>query len=715
MLQVNFRNVVSSEELVNTIVLNDSAYSESSTVFMDKQDAPRKHDLVWVTIADPNGGYMLQRWMYVEQVLYLDYVDPIVRNAQGAPVTDSEGNTLRESLRDMPGVVRVILREHKHGLMLSRANNYYNIPNLLRYAIPNYANLYEEYDLNRMLWPDIEQFLSHYLVGLEATEEERPPVTPVNLYWRGLLLADCLDDLLVNFACRLVEQPLIIPSPEYFETADFRNQEFLEVQPQLSKLVWKRRRFIDLPPTIKYDTLMYPEETAEYRQAQIDNVQILFAAPNNRDFQDTSEGVGGSDINITASAYIDNFITCDKAIVGGDYTNLREYIRQTNINKYLYYAFSTKRLPESFLMDYDWSKITYTFSDTYDIVVEHIPREHSRPMYTPPITRSETYVGRIATISYNFITLTDIRNMSEPNRGILPKDFVEIPITPAQALDHSNVGKDLTFRVENNTISLVSTSSLFSPLSDSDAVLPLFNGVEVNQVTHTIEYLNYECPDEAIAFGSDEIYDYKFHSVTFNTLIPTDSQNSFTYDLEVVSGQYWIFKRPEYLYWAKVRFEIKATLEEILEYLTADPYFAPMGEVYVEASAKFWFNNFRFVDLFMTFTPGPTRIKWVAVPSQPNNTHSFTPGSWGKFVPYISPDVNSRWFTGPNDFVPPESQSFPYTFPLPERPVTAVANLVPFFGTVGFSYNNLFQELSLRYIRNHLETFPAQVSLGFVP
>ena len=713
MLQVNFKNVVASEDLVNTIVLNDSAYSESSTVFMDKQLAPRKHDLVWVTIADPNGGYMLQRWMYVEQVLYLDYVDPIVRNAQGAPVMDNEGNTLRESLHDKPGVVRVILREHKHCLMLSRATDYYNIPNLLRYAIPNYANLYEPYDMNRMLWPDIEQFISHGLIGLDAQESERPPITPVNLYWRGLLLADCLDDLLINFACRVVEQSLYPPSPEFFETADFRSQEFIEAQPQFSRLTWKKRRFIDLPPTIKYDTLMYPEETADYRQAQMDNTQIFFATLNNRDFQYEAGASTTQD-----NRYINNFINCDKAIVGGDYTELREYIRRSNINKHLYYAFTTKRLPVSFLINYDWSKIQYIFSNTYDIVVEHIPREQVRPMYVPPIVRSETYVGRIESIGSTTIVLTDIRNMTRPNNNIYLRDFVEIP--NSVPLDYSNTGKDLTFRVENNTISLVSTSSVFSPLSDSDGLPPLFDGDEVNAVIHTIVGLNYECPDEAIAFGSDEIYDYKFHSYSLNPLMSSDQENVFTYDIETFPGQYWIFKRPEYLYWAKVRFEIKASLEEIIEYLSDNPLFSPMGPTYVEASAKFWHNNFRFIDLYLSFSPGPTRIKWVYVTTKPNNTHSFTApgtpfGTWGKFVPYISPDVNTKWFSGPNDFVPPENQAMPYTFPLPERPVTSVASLVPFYGQVGFNYNNLTQELSLRYIRNHLETFEAQVSLGFVP
>lgn len=715
MLQVNFKPVVSSESLINSIVINDSAYSDSSVVYMDKALAPRKHELVWVTISDPVDGYMLKRWMYVEQVLYFDYVDPLERDITGQVLLDGEGNAIRKSLREQPGVVKIVLKEHKHALMLSKAQDYYNIPNLLRYTIPNHANLYEEYDLNRLLWPDLEEFLSEYNIALIASEDERPPIVPVNLYWRGLMLADCLDDLLINFSSRVVEQSIITPANDFFETSNFRDQEFVEGLPTLSNLIWKRRRFFDLPNNIKYDTLLYPEESQEYRQQQIESLDIRFSVVNNtRDFQSPSNAFSSS----TVIPPFRNVIYCDKAINGADYTELREYLRQSHINKFMYYGFTTKRLPESFLMDYDWSKIEYVFADTYNIKVEHHPREQPRKLYTPPIVRSETYRGRIESMTASTIVLKDIVNLSEPNKNIYLRPLVELPF---QGLDYSNIGKDLTFKVENNTMSVVSTSSLFSPISDSDGVLPLFDGSEVDSITHTIEYLNYACTDAAIAFGSDTIYDYEFDSYEINSLAGVN-ENSFTYDIEVQPSQYWFFVRPEYQYWAKVRFRLKATLSEIIQYLTDSIFFSPMGTEYINASANYWYNNFRFVDLYLTFTPGPTRIKWIFSSQKPTNTQtqpvagSFSPfGSWGRFIPYISPDVNSNWFSGPDDFVPPESAAFPYSFPLPDRPVTAVANLVPFYGKVGLNYSALVEELALRYIRNHLETFPALISLGFAP
>jgi hypothetical protein len=702
MLQVNFQNVVASDTLINTIILTDGAYSEQSVVYMEKALAPRKHDLVWVTIADPNGGYMLRRWMYVEQVLYTDYSDPILRTASGNPVLDSEGRTLTNSLRDKPGFVKIILREHKHGLMLSKATDYYNIPNLLRYATPNNANLYEEYDLNRMLWPDIENFISHYSIKLNAPESLRPPLVPINLLWRGLLLADCLDDLLNNFACRVVEQVLVVPDEVFFEDADFRNIEFMEDLEILTNLNWKKRRFVDLPPSIKYDTLMYPESSTEERILEQDSVQLYIGTLNNRDFQDA----GGSDqvLNPVFSPFY-----CDKALVGADYTELRQYVRETHINKHLYYGFTTKRLPETFLQDYDWSKIQYVFGDTYDIVVEHHPREQHGLLMNTPITRSETYVGRITSMTQYGVTLTDVRNLTAPNKNVYLRDFVTIQVS---GLDHTNIGKDLTFKVENNTLSLVSTSSLFSPFSDSVTVRPMFDGVDVMAVTHSIAGLDYECPDSAIAFGDDEIYDYQFDSVEIN---PEASSmiDSYVYPIILNPGTPWFFGEQTYYYWAKVRFRMKATLEEITEFLEDSPLFSPMGEAYVYASANYWVNNFSIIDTYLSFTPGPTRIQWVHTPmlSFPRfGAHSFL-HSGGK-QPYLAPDVSAEWFTGPADYTYPAGTNFPLTFPLPEREVTVVPNLIPFYGKVGFNYNALYEELTLRYIRNHLETFPATITLG---
>lgn len=702
MLFVNNKPALSGPGFRNEINLTDTAYSDASVVYLDKKFAPLKHHLVWVTIDDPNGGTMLERYMYVENVLYEEYSDPVVRDENGEPILDVNGHPTVLSLKDSPGWVKVILREHKHALTQYKSEDHFNIPALLPYAAPDVYGLDKFKPYNYMDWDGIRTFLSAIGIAPFFPENDAVPIVPVNLYWQGLLLADCLDDLLFSFSCRVVEKVKVRPFSNLLNE-NFRDPEVIDNLPTLTDLVWKRRRYMDHDPDIIYDTILWPENPVEERNQQMEQLNPVFPIANARDF----EYLGRSGTN-PATGMVD--FPCNKVIAGGDYTEIRDYIKSTAINFNYYYSFTTRRLPAEFLEEKEWSKISYVFdSESFIIKVEHLPRLMLRP--TPDIVprRAETYVGRITSVSPTTVSLTDLRNLTYPNKQqLLRENFV----FNFSGIDDSNVGKDLTFKVENGVVSPVSTSSLFSPMSDAPLIKPMHNGEILTSVTHEIYNLDPACTDDKISFGLNPIYDYRYHSHEYNPLAPAINQVVYEVDTTFTFPRdYWFFKALNYAPWMKVRFEMIPTREDLVEYLETLPSFTAIGDEYIEACSLYWYNNFRYVNIYFNFSVHPTLIDWRYTTTQPISVGSPSIN----YSKVMSPDVDSQWFTGPGGQVHPPHLSFPLTFTDPETPVTVASTTIPTRGSIGIDYDNLVRDLASRYINNHLHSFQAIVSITTEP
>jgi hypothetical protein len=700
MLSVNFKPVISGVNFNHKIVLTDDAYTEPSVVWMDKKDAPMQDSLAWVTIKDPNAsGNMLEKWMYVKYVLYEEYVDVIIRDQNGNPVLDQNGMPSKKSIKNTSGYVRVILHEHKHILTRSMFTDCYNVPSLLSHVLQEYQ-LIEKYNcLNELDWDGIHDLISHRGVKLFTNEvnDNRPPVVPVNMNWRGLYLADGLDDLLYNFQSRVIELPEVIPTPLYLKTLNHNDP------PLLTNLTWRKRQFVNLPPNIVYDNIVWPEETNESRFQEINTNRVTFVNLSTRDFERLESPTLNS--NLTGPR-----LRCDKVIAGGDRTAIRNWLNQTFINRFLFYAFTTRRLPSIFITSYDWSKIEFVFSyNNYAIMVQHLPRNLNRMPPPTMVDRKETFVGRVTSMSPGVITVKDLRNLSSPHRDMYLSDTYALPINPNNfgLTGADMIGKDMTFQIANNTVVPVSTSSLYSPFSDNVHIQPLHNGNVVSHIRQSIEYLDYECADEDISFKSTSIFDYTYDSHEINSSYP-DDQNEIIWKLQnnyplAFNVQLEAQSFPT----CRVTFKLKATRSELITYLESISSISEVGEEYVEAIADFWIASFEKVDIVFNFSVSPTRVEWKAYYDSNFNIGPPISG----FLSNIRPDIDSSLFVGPRGVVKPDSQSFPLSFPDPGVRVTNTAVYFNMTGSPGWNYETLRQELAKRYIANHLEKFPVNISL----
>lgn len=693
MLSINFRPALTGPTITNRIHLTDSAYSNASIVYVDREYAPSKDSLVWVTITDPENPseYMLQRWMYVEQVLYEDYVDMIIRDGNGDPILDGEGNVQRKTVIDQPGWVLLILREHKHTLMKSKFEDMFNIPSLLSHILLEYGAIEKYNSFNELDWEGLQELIYHRGVGLISEGEERPPIVPVNLYWRNLHLADGLDDLLFHFSSRVVEEAVVIPDTDFLDYIDDLDY-FLDNPELFSQLTWKKRRPYFMDETVSYDTMTIPNLIQEQIDRERDNSAILFTLSSGRDFER---------IETPLSTSTGEVLRCDKVIAGGDRTAIRNYLKDTFINVNLFYEFTTRRLPKSYLLNTDWSNIEYVFEpENYYIRVDHQPRLTNRILPSVVPTRTETFSGRVVNQSPNYVTIRDISNDSSPHRDVFLRESINLPFS----FERNLTGENLNFQIANNALTPLSTDSLYSPWSDGENVQPLHDGYEVESIRHFIEYLDFVCPDEALDFSINPIYNYKYHSHETNTDHP-DWFNEMIYEIELGYGDFWFITPPVALNWTRVRFELIATQEELETFLVEDANFTINGPEYAAAAAEFWNNTFRFVDIYFWFSRDPRYIDWAYSPVQPSSS---VPVDYG---PALGPDIDSVQFSGPKGGTVGASQAFPIIFPLPGTPVTAPVTGIEMSGHVGFIYQTLVDAIAVRYISNHLETFAASVHL----
>lgn len=723
MISLNFKPTLSIPGMMSEIVLTDSAYSKQSVVYMDKNDAPIKGHLAWVNFT-VGSDIILSKWMFVEQVMFTEYLDRYTRNSDGTIIVDNENRPILRSLRDTPGYVIVYLREHKHILTKQQIADHMNIPAFIRHVLPVYYDLYPDYHHNHITWEGLSTLLSTFMIEMIFDEDERPPILPMNLLWKGLLLADAIDDLLHSFGGRVIEQTVFTPDAAFFETADFRNLEWLETQNTFTELQWKQRRYFDPPTNINYDKSLFPEETEEYREWQKE-VKCFFINFAGTDFSD-----GNTSFDPAADVNTGTYVTFnyplafnDKVIVfnriewapfyGASPPNVyldevRHYMRNNAINRELFYHFNTHYLPESFITSHDWSEIRYQVQDNdYRIVVNHEPRNlQGRVITTRVVNRTEVYRARITNVDPSVISIKNIECLSKPLDNLVVRDTITIPNT--MILDHTNIGKNIEFQIANNTLTILSTNSLFTTISDTSNVIPLHNGTEVTGITHKIVDLNWACPDSAISFLNDPILDYAYDShEAFN--FDGYSSNEKTYNIaRNLSGSstYAYFEQYDISY-VKVRFRLKSTLQDIIDSLQTKEWYTAIGDAYINGVAQYFYNNFSVKDFFFTFSPSPSRIDWL-VRTTP---FSHTGGGYGprRFGTYINPDITSKWFIGPRGYVTPTLESFPYTYPIIPNPITQ-----PIFPD-GFmiidNFNN--NDLGLRYIRNHLETFAAKVDLIF--
>lgn len=699
MLTINHKPAVSGVGIHNRIVLTDNAYSEVSIVHMDKKDAPFQDTFVWVAIKDPHEpGNMLGRWMYVQHVMFEDYADPILRDEYGEPVLDGMGMPTKKTKRNDPGYCKLILREHKHVLTRAAFQDSFNIPSLLSHVLLQYQLIEKYNSFNEVDWDGIHDLISNRGVKLITSGSDRPPILPVNMNWRGIYLADGLDDLLYNFSCRVIEEPEVVdPDNEYLKNLNHQSP------PLLTNLVWRKRQFVDLPDDIIYDSITWPEESNVSRYTEINTNRVVFSESSNRDFERLDSPSPGAGMLR---------LRCDKVIAGGDRTEIRNWLNETFINVNLFYAFVTRRLPASFVETQDWSKIEYVFTDNdFFIQVRHEPRPVNRLPHPILTERKETFTGRVTSSSPGSITITDIRNDSNTRRDIYLSDSYTLPIGSNVLGGVSIVGKDVTFQIANNTVTLLSTSSLYSPYSDAIKLLPYHDGEEVTKIIQYIEYLNYACDDEKISLGLDPIFDYKYLSHTVDPRCSTDFNRM---EWEVINNEPNAFNLTldtDALPSCRVVFEMKATREELITYLETQPAIAELGPAYIEAIADFWLSTFKQVDMIFSWATSPSVISWKVYY---NSEFANVPFGTG-FYSNIRTDIDSELFTGPRGVSKGPTQSFPLIFPDPGVRVTGAA--VPFLtyglNVPGWNYDILRQELAKRYIANHLETFVATFNLEY--
>lgn len=711
MLYINNLPVVSGPNIHNKIVLTDTAKSELSVVHLKKQDAPVKNEFVWVTIQDPHYNpedpdsprYMLSRWMLVDQILYIDYIDPYVRDSSGEVILDEADKPIRRSLRDADGYVKIILREVKHTLTLSATEKDYNLPGKLPLILYG-NNLTAVFPLrNEITFTQIKNLFSEMGSLFEFNDGDMPPGKPYNLFWANKNLAECLDDLLQSYSCRVVETANLRPGdsevreydPLVIGKDDFRI-------PQFNKLIWKRRQYVNFDTDIIYDNICYTEDTEAYREKEKEQTYFAFPSIQNRDLLFLPE-VSGTQVH--------RKVTFDKAYSVDDPANLIEYLQSTHINYDLIYSFETKRLPESFLLEEDWSKIRYEFYDnSYTIYVDHYRRPvPSVPSsYTLAQDSPEFWTGKVTFTDGVSVIIDSLRQIDSQEY----EDEVINSITlPMEGVDPSSVGSKVFFMVASNTLVPLSFSDSLNLYADDLVAPPLHNGVEVLGIKHTIPGLTMECDDEVLSFGRDPIYDYTLDSYMFNSL--ATSPNEFVYPIELPENenQKWFFKVPDYRYWLYVRFRLKATQEELIQFIK-DNDEHNFGDIYNETLGEIWFKNMEYIGLYFTFTQSPYNLAWSFQYLKPSDTYAST--SMNKFI--RTPEITTSSFSVLNQSIDPLDpiHSFPLVFGDPNTDLSLFrGSFGSFISNNSLTINRANTALALGtyYIAKHLHTFGGEIDL----
>lgn len=673
MIFINGYPALILDGLENEIIWTDSAESKASTVYMDKRHAPSSKSLAWIQIrsrkydseepiSDTNRKYEYEVWMYVDIVLSPEFPVNYAYDESGDPIFDENGKADLGDWDKRSGFVKVILREHKHVLTRFASLDNVNIVHRLAGLTNTYNSIMDDPFLNMMGWDELKTFLGSekyrlqldYGVEYQSPEEEvlpseYPPTHPYNCFWQQLTLLECLEDLLRNYDCRILNKTLVSPYDSEYEDEDAI----------LTNLVWRYRRRLEYDTSLTYTRINWPVYSEEQRINE-DGAHIF--VPN----VTTGYGTGltlyaGSYHNPTSSTgYLSSEYNHLCALVGysagsneipANSNHLTQavidYVKQSHVNMSVYYAFETPHLPRSYYEEREWSTITIRASrDRQDYLVEHHPRTRNNLI---PNLRNTTsfncYVqGVVKAVSGSLLVLDNVKDLTN---DIIYEGPKTLPVSFA------NYGGDGIAVGDIASIGITGTTPILINLDKRSAfpdemVPPMYDGQEVAAITWSVPDWTFNPGDsyfEHPLYVSNPVsnsylkcYNYQYAS---HELVDTP-EGAFANIVYTAYESYTSkqsFKGPSTKNLAKVTFISPATDEEIRNYI--DRVYSniayPSNETVRQLMVEDWKMRYQRITFYLGFYQALTTLtmyhsKFLSYPGYYNTS----------LHPDIIPEVFSR-------------------------------------------------------------------------
>lgn len=635
MIFIDYKPVLVHPELTSKIVFTDSGECEDSIIFMDKKYAPERESRVWMLIKNPkynpddplndrevdlpgnpdedpydpgnppplpdplldhaeNPYWLFRRWMWVSDIYSNEYPANFQRDENGDPLTNPDGSLFLGNWDDRDGIVKVVMREHKHTLTRQCATDNVNILQRASYLLQIYNSWLPTRFFNGMTWIEICDFLQiqklklDYEMEYEDPEDpptilpsEYPPVIPHHCTWMHWTLAECLDDLLKNFESRVIEvvdEDAIPTRNDYLTNKEYITEEIY------THLVWKRRREIQYRDDIIYTSIQWPVLTDEALMDEKNSTIHYHRLYNNY----SAGGIYQSGLypdhhvlgynflrnnwdNTTRSTldFICNLYPYSPDYMPTDFDELNQYLKENHVNVDVYYAFTTSDLPIDFYETGEWSRIELRYGKgTYEYLVEHKPR---MTWFPKPYVGFQLYAQLRGVIKYVHEDHVTCDQLWDTTNNILIGDDIEMPAVLGQ-FQNAQVGDIANFVISGDNISLYSVEHTSELVTEQIPVK--WNGENVEKFIWTIDNWNENITDEDLevadhATSLDRVFNYTLEDVQ-NLDGSGDPFNVVEYYVADPGSFGYNINLPTTVNMLALTFKMRATREEVVEYLEAN-------------------------------------------------------------------------------------------------------------------------------------------------
>ena len=639
MIYINGKSVIGTLDAQSRIIFTDSASSNMSVVFMDKDDIPTPKSLVWLEIrnyrfdpskdeSEDNPLNIFATWMWVDQCYTYQVPAQYQTDENGNPIVKEDGSLNLGDWESKPGIVRVELYEHKHVLTRQASLDNINILHRLPFVLSHYNSMHPDLLMKRMEWEDLKSFLTVRQIqldyGIEYEDEnenpidsEYPPGLPLQCMWRHFFLNECLQDLLNNYECRVLSTNKVGPDENYSVPEDS----------VITNLIWRRRKELVQPNEIEFTDIKWPilgeEDLLDETQSQIffrtisgfhSNASGLYhhgmSGPNvlNQPGRDFQFGVDFEGIKRSDSDFIHNLAPYDIFTPHYnpiDFTALEQYLKENHVNVNRFARFTTQYLSPNFYSDYEWSQIELNWANgNYEYVVTHEPRRCWFPLNNFYHKSDVEVRGRVVQNFGGHIIADELVDIT--NNVTFPGEY-QIDLNPE--LSGLTAGDIFIARITGTTFYIQSHSG------EDDApelTEVMHNGQDVEHIGWMINNWNPEITDSELEFTNhsdpnnlNRIFNYTFSSFEYLGSTPFE-RIVYTSDIGNIlgSGNHTNFDIDSALSntnIAKVIFEMRIPdtdrEDKIIEYLRTISHYDNLDDGFLRAMAAQWIRYYGKVEV----------------------------------------------------------------------------------------------------------------------
>lgn len=462
---------------ITKIVLSDGAFPEESYVYMDRDDAPKAKDAVWIEISNPSYDsdattdtedpeydpqkserYQYRNWFYVHDVLTNNFPN------------------LTDDYSDKPQVCKVVLYELRETNRELGFSTHFNTFSAAKYLILKYNEaLTTEASKNPInSWSEIADLLEvRSRLDTDELDPEYPIHIPKFLLWANLNAQQALDDLLQNYQTRVIEKPLIIPDDE---DASEDIQALSDTTDVLSNTCWKARRPIQFDADLTYTSLLWPDEVYPQQDSVTFTKYVLYRTYQSffsASAEDQTVPSPTSPDNNSLVFSLEPYLEYPTGSVPNNDT-LSDYLESTNINHDVRFSFTVQETNPVWMEERDWTRIVFQWTNNpnnsiFGILIEHDDRKQKLMLAAPRDSKELLYCD-VNTFGGDSVGATNIYSITDDAEI---GDWT-IPIDPT-------IYQTSQIRA---VIALVNTTFTFVHFEPARLFRVLYSGDRVTQITH---------------------------------------------------------------------------------------------------------------------------------------------------------------------------------------------------------------------------------------